>query len=418
MNDLVNDSRQRMDLLKHLILEIHHGCAPEQIQMQLARMLVTVPYGEVMQVEQELIREGLPPEEVLAFCDQHTAALKGQIDVTQAKSAPEGHPVDVWLAENVALKQVLAQLDELFAELNAAQDAAGLSPLLLAIRQHFNELMDVDKHYRRKEYLLFPFMEKHGITGPPKVMWGKHDQTRALLKTAHETLTAAFDGIDFDEARGVAEFILKPAALSISEMMFKEEQILFPMCMDTLTDQEWFEISEQSPEIGFCLYDPPRTWMPEGVTRADRESFSDGRIELDTGSFSFAELEGLFGALPVDLTFVDANDRVKYFSHGGDRIFDRNRAILEREVQFCHPPQSVHIVNKILSDFRSGAQSKAEFWITLRGKFVHICYYAMRGRQGEYLGTLEVTMDLTRQRALEGERRLLTYDSEENLAHA
>ncbi len=417
MSETSSESRQRMDLLKHLILEIHHGCAPEQVQKQLSRMLVSVPYGEVMQVEQELIGEGLPQEEVLAFCDQHTAALKGQIDTTEAKTAPEGHPVDVWLAENKALKQVLARLEAAFSELSTVHEAGDLSPLLLTIRQHFNELMDVDKHYRRKEYLLFPFMEKHGITGPPKVMWGKHDQTRAALKTAHETLTAAFDGIDLDEAQAVAEFVLKPAALSISEMMYKEEQILFPMCMDTLTDQEWFEISEQSPEIGFCLYDPPLAWTPNGVTHSNREAFSDGRIELETGSFSLAELEGLFGAMPVDLTFVDANDRVKFFSHGGERIFDRNRAILGREVQFCHPPQSVHMVNKILSDFRTGAQDKAEFWINLRGKFVHICYYAVRGKQAEYLGTLEVTMDLTRLRALEGERRLLTYDSEETPAH-
>jgi hypothetical protein len=418
MSELINNSRQRMDLLKHLILEIHHGCAPEQVQAQLARMLVSVPYGEVMQVEQELIHEGLPQEDVLRFCDQHTAALKGQIDVSQAKTAPEGHPVHVWLEENAALNRVLTALQETFDTVEAASADRDSQQLLLEIRKRFNELMDVDKHYRRKEYLLFPYMEKHGITGPPKVMWGKHDQTRALLKTSQQALAQAAEGIGSEELTALVEFVFKPAASSIAEMIFKEEQILFPMCLDTLTDEEWFEIAEQSPEIGFCLYDPKVTWAPDGVAAPNPANIHDGRIVMDTGSFSFAELEGLFKALPVDLTFVDANDRVKYFSHGEERIFDRNRAILGREVQFCHPPQSVHIVNKILSDFRSGVQSKAEFWITLRGKFVHISYYAVRGRAGDYLGTLEVTMDLTRLRALEGERRLLTYESEEVHTHA
>ncbi len=405
-----------MDLLKHLILELHKGCAPEQVRNQLSRMLVTVPYGEVMQVEQELINEGLPHEDVLRLCDQHTAALKGQIDVSAAKTAPAGHPVHVWCEENDALERVLSELQTLFAAATATNDA---QPLLLDIRQRFNQLMDVDKHYRRKEYLLFPFMEKHEITGPPKVMWGKHDQTRALLKTAQETLAAAAGGIDSDELLGITEFILKPAAASVEEMIFKEEQILFPMCLDTLTDDEWLQISEQSPEIGFCLIDPQTQWLPEGMAVSNaHKTVQDGRISMDTGSFSLGELEALFRTLPVDLTFVDADDRVKYFSHGEQRIFDRNRAILGREVQFCHPPHSVHIVNKILDDFRSGRQSKAEFWINLRGKFVHICYYAVRGAAGEYLGTLEVTQDLTRLRALEGEQRLLSYHSEENTAHA
>ena len=410
MSELINNSRRRMDLLKHLILELHKGCAPEQVRTQLARMLGQVPYGEVMQVEQELINEGLPHEDVLKLCDQHTAALKGQIDVSEAKTAPPGHPVHVWCEENDALESVLGELQERFEKLETTDTR---DESVLEIRARFNQLMDVDKHYRRKEYLLFPYMEKHGITGPPKVMWSKHDQTRALLKSAQETLAAAANGIDAEELQAVIEFVLKPAVSSVAEMIFKEKQILFPMCMDTLSDQEWYEISEQSSEIGFCLIDPKVKWVPEGAITNGKASASDGRIVMDTGSFSLQELEAVFGALPVDLTFVDANDRVKYFSHGEERIFDRNRAILGREVQFCHPPHSVHIVNQILNDFRSGKQSKAEFWINLRGKFVHICYYAVRSSEGEYLGTLEVTMDLTRLRALEGEQRLLAYDTKE-----
>jgi hypothetical protein len=119
----------------------------------------------------------------------------------------------------------------------------------------------------------------------------------------------------------------------------------------------------------------------------------------------------MLNTLPADITFVDREDTVRYFSQGKERIFDRNRTILGRKVQFCHPPASVHIVNCILEDFRSGRQDRAEFWITLGGKFIYISYYALRDESGEYLGTVEVSMDLTRLRRLEGERRLLNYET-------
>jgi len=131
---------------------------------------------------------------------------------------------------------------------------------------------------------------------------------------------------------------------------------------------------------------------------------------MPTGSFTLEELMAMFSTLPFDLTFVDKDDTVRYFTPGKNRIFDRSRAILGRKVQYCHPPKSVHIVNQIVRDFKTGKQDRARFWINLRGRLVYICYYAVRNAQGEYLGTLEVTQDLSEVRALEGERRLLMYD--------
>ncbi|MBD3162705.1 MAG: PAS domain-containing protein, partial [Candidatus Latescibacteria bacterium] len=136
-------------------------------------------------------------------------------------------------------------------------------------------------------------------------------------------------------------------------------------------------------------------------------------VMFPTGSLTFKQLKGLLAALPVDVTFVDAEDRVRYFSEGADRVFSRSKAILGREVQHCHPPKSVNVVEQIVTDFRSGKQDVAEFWIDLHGRFIHIRYFAVRDDGGEYLGTLEVTQDLTRLRALEGERRLLEYGTKE-----
>jgi len=274
--------------------------------------------------------------------------------------------------------------------------------------------MDVEKHYLRKEYLLFPFLEKRGITGPPKVMWGKHDEARALLKAAMETLSVV-EKISAGEARSVVELILEPASTAVGEMIEKEEHILLPMCLDTLAAGDWYEISRQSGEYGFCLYDPPDTWHPAGVVEQQPETApqGQGRIQLPSGSFTPEELLTVLNTIPFDLTFVDKDDTVRYFTQGKERIFSRSRAILGRKVQFCHPPSSVKIVEQILSDFRARLHEQAAFWITLGGRFIHIEYFALRDEAGEYLGCLEVSQDLTGKRALTGEQRLLNYSDGE-----
>jgi DUF438 domain-containing protein len=194
-------------------------------------------------------------------------------------------------------------------------------------------------------------------------------------------------------------------------MIIKEEEILFPMSMDALSDTDWYEIQKQSLEIGYCLYDPPTEWMPAGIIIEDIKDVEKqgSNIQLPSGNFSVEELLAILNTLPVDITFVDKNDKVKYFSQSKDRIFQRSRAILNRDVRHCHPPASAHIVDKIIEDFKSGKHDRAPFWINLKDQFVHIEYFALRNEKGEYLGTLEASQDLTGYRKLEGEQRILSY---------
>ncbi|MCP4901686.1 MAG: DUF438 domain-containing protein, partial [bacterium] len=272
------------------------------------------------------------------------------------------------------------------------------------------QLMDVEKHYQRKENLLFSCLERHGVTGPSKVMWGKDDEVREQLKALDEVL--AVEGLSADEMDAVVPTLVEPTLAAVEEMISKEERILFPMSQERLTDDEWGEIWSESPRYGFCIvepldgYTPPLSKDPGKVARLER----DAAVVLPTGALSLEQLKGLFAALPVDLTFVDADDRVRYFSEGGARVFERSKAILGRKVQHCHPPKSVHMVEEIVASFRSGEQDVAEFWIQMGGKFVHIRYFAVRDADRTYLGTLEVTQDVTPLRALEGERRLLQWE--------
>ena len=239
-------------------------------------------------------------------------------------------------------------------------------------------------------------------------MWGKDDEVRELVKSAIQTLQSTAQ-IPAGEAGAAIDLVYQPATEAIKEMIFKEEEILFPMCLDKVTDAEWYAIYEQSPEIGFCIYDPVDEWRPAGTIERSAVEADEGRIQFPSGSLTPTEARQILNTIPFDLTFVGADDTVRYFTQGRERIFDRNRAIIGRKVQMCHPPGSVHIVQRILDDFKSGKASQAPFWIELGGKFIHIEYFAVRDDDGKYLGTLEVSQNLTEKRALTGEQRLLSY---------
>jgi len=410
MSEMIDNSRFRKDKLKELILKLHEGKDPGEVRAELASTLKQIPYGEVVEVEQELIKEGLPESEVLRLCDIHGEVLNGHIDQSGARQVPEGHPVDVFMKENRELLKVTRKAEQLLGILYSVSED-NFREHTLHILSCFNDLMDVDKHYKRKEYLVFPYLEKKDITGPPMVMWGKHDEIREQLKACIEILRT--EGLKKADLEDAVELLFAPVLKALEDMTKKEEDILFPMCMDVLATDDWWQIQRQTLEFGFTLYDPEVDWRPEGVTDEDSSGKSvlneSGSIQLPSGSFTAGEIMAILNTAPFDMTFVDKNDKVKYFTQGRERIFPRSRSIINRDVRLCHPPGSVHVVEKIIDDFRSGKASHAPFWIQMRGRFIHIEYFALRDEKEEYLGTLEVSQDLTDLRRLEGEQRILSY---------
>ena len=411
MSEVIDNRQQRIEIMKSLVRQLHLGSTEGKIQRQLETMLDEADYSDVFLMEVQLIEEGISPESIRDLCDTHTRVLSQHLDLQETPETNPGHPVHTFIQENKELtlrthkiRYYIDQVNELDEEENALPQMRGIQSLL-------NDLMDVDKHYRRKENLLFPYFEKKDIPGPPTVMWGKHDEVREYLKLTIQGLQE-IDRIQAGEAQAYNLFAVSTAIEGIEDMIYKEEKILYPTALDMLTEQEWYQIYLDSPEIGDCLYIPEFEWAPEGGSfqQIDQTTTQTGRIQMPTGAFQLEELIKVFSTLPFDLTFVDKDDTVRYFSPGKNRVFDRTRTILGRKVQYCHPPKSVHIVNQILADFKSGKQDQARFWINMGPRTIYIVYYALRDDSGGYLGTLEVTQDITGIREIEGERRLLEYD--------
>jgi uncharacterized protein len=409
MSEVIDNRAHRIRTMKEIIKHLHAGKPVDEVKAMMRELVRETDHSEIVAMEQELLAEGMPVEQLQSMCDLHSQATRDVLVQIGQVPLPPGHPLDTFRRENEALGEVVKSMRGVMAEMGGLSDEAQPDALLLRWRQAVNELMDIDKHYQRKEHALFSLLERHGIAGPSKVMWAKDDEVRRLLKDLDSALQAR--DATAAEWKLVAETLGQSTAAAVEEMIYKEENILFPMSRNTLTEDEWGEVWSASPKYGWCLveprvgYQPPTCVVRDGISVPTAEA-----IAMPTGNLSVEQLVAIFKTLPVDLTYVDADDRVAFFSEGPDRVFARSKAIIGRKVQHCHPPRSVDVVDRILSDFREGRQNIAEFWINFHGRFVHIRYFAVRDDKGSYAGTLEVTQDVSRIRALEGERRLLEYN--------
>jgi len=411
MSEHIDNSQQRQEILKQLIRELHDGASVNDVKARFQALIQDVNAAEIARLEQALIDEGMPGSEVKRLCDVHVAVFRESLDAQAQPGAPVGHPVAVFRAENAAVPPILEALAAAAADVRAAGSLAAAAEPLQQARAVLRQLMALEKHYQRKENLLFPFLERRGVSGPASVMWALHDDIRAGWKALAQALDTPSDYEalvqDLDER-------VEPLATMIREMIYKEERILFPMAQEALEPAEWLAIWEQGEEIGYAFgvakgKEPPAS--PEAEPAPIRSALAATLWPLDTGALSPEEVNLLLTHLPVDITFVDDTDTVRYFSHGLERIFPRTPAIIGRQVQKCHPPDSVHVVNRILDDFRAGRRDTAEFWIQMGERFIHIRYFAMRDAEGTYRGTLEVSQDVTEIRQLTGERRILQYEA-------
>ncbi len=394
MSAEINNREFRQNKLKEIISRLHEGKSADEVQEEFASVFKGVSAEEISQAEQALISEGLPISEIQRLCDVHAAVFKGSIEEIHTPSDPSkipGHPANTLKRENRALEKVIEKIRDILKSEQSGE-----------LSEQLERLYELDCHYKKKENLFFPFMEKYGITAPPKVMWGVDDEIRDQVKEVRQKL-----GEDISVMKDPLEEVLH----RIEEMIFKEENILLPILFENLTQDEWKQIAEDSNEFGYCLIEGVPVWKPSPQKEekaAEEEPQLSGSIKLPTGVLEIEELVNLMNALPVDITFVDKDNRVKYFSQGKERVFPRTVSVIGRNVSNCHPPASVHIVEKIVEDLRTGRKDKEDFWLHLGDKFILISYYAVRSENGEFLGVLEVTQNIKPIQEITGEKRLVS----------
>ena len=400
MSELVNNREkqmasidpERLQLLRDIILRLHQGEDPRAVKELFRANFDTVDASEIIAMEQSLVDDGMDVMEIQKLCDIHADVFDGSIDEIHGivgDYLKPGHPVHVMKDENRGIEDTLNDIQKAIEEDNR-----------FALLSSLNILWDIDKHYSVKENCYFPLMEKYGFTAPPQVMWGVDDEIRDDLKSFKQGVEKGL--IDVDAFNAVRK--------RIEDMIFKEEQILLPMILDVFTEDEWLQIAHDTKEIGYCIRVPEAKWVPNRKSFVDQyredRALKSNNMHFKIGHLTMEELEGIMNHLPIDMTFIDKDDTVKYFNQAPDRVFVRSASVIGRTVQNCHPPRSVGTVESMLEDFKSGKSKSESFWIQMGEKFIHISYYAIFNDTNEYIGTLEVSHDVKQYRDLEGEKRL------------
>ena len=361
----------------------------------------TVTPAEAMEVLDKLLNEGYPVAEVKAGVGKIINIFFKSLNAFNWDKPAEGHFLYYLMLENSEVKKLMNELRVITKKVFHGKNV-NLPELILSMRKLIEKLWEYELHYIKKENILFPYIEQ---TFPQyrclQIMWAFHDDYRHSLKSIDVLLKSDSPSLDIlNKELGKLFFTVLP-------VIFREEQIVFPVALRAIPEKEWANMLQQSAEIGWCYIEQPQLLKQEPVKRKIMED----KIDLGTGYLIPEQIKLMLDILPVDVTFIDENDEVRYFSGGKRRIFSRVDAIIGRKVQNCHPTDSVYLVNKIIDAFRQGEKDHADFWIQQRGRFIHIRYFAVRSERGEYKGTIEASQDVTEIRSLKGEQKLLDWNN-------
>jgi hypothetical protein len=406
---MAKENANKKKMLKEVIKELHGGASPTEVKEKFKEVLKGTKPEDIAKIEQELVKEGMPREELQRLCDVHLAVFGEQVQ-DQELHIPAGHPISILIEEHRVMLEKAERLETLVKMLEEACDSVYVGEALTELQTLVKNFQDSEKHYQREENVLFPTMEKHGITEPPAIMWMEHNRIRETKKKLLNTVEK-WNTMPYSDFKKRLSKDAGPVCSVLPDHFFKENNILFPTALQVVTDKEWEDIRREFDEIGYPDFTPSNVLVAfhpaESVPKTSKQSADTWQFE--TGSLSKEEAEAILDTLPVDISFIDKDDRVKYFNKAEKRIFVRTKAVIGRSVQLCHPQKSVHIVNKIIEAFTTGEKNTAEFWINMNNRLVHIRYFAVRDKNGKYLGTMEVTQDLTDLKKIEGERRLLDW---------
>ncbi|MBZ4683326.1 MAG: uncharacterized protein PWP46_488 [Fusobacteriaceae bacterium] len=393
--EIINNSEKRINKLVEFAIIIMEGKENGKIAYEKYKEIIesVTPY-EVLNLGNKLIEQGLEIKYIKENIEKIMNVFHTPLKNYEYTYPNEKNPIFYYFKENEKLEEKLKQIKE---ESIIKQDTKKLN-------KYLKEIKEIENHYIRQENVLYSYLENiWAYTNPLKILWSLHDDVRKELKELIE--------ITEKEKLFTKELNIKVGRFFflIYGVIFKENLLIFPEALRTIPDKKWIEILKEELKMEFSFIDKPDIKIKD-LDNKDSNGLKEIFFKVETGELTSKQIELIFNNLPIDITFIDENDEVKYFSNPKDRFFPRSPAIIGRKVQNCHPPESVHVVEKILSAFKSSERDEAEFWINMRGKTILIKYFAVRDKENKYLGTIEVSQDITEIKKIEGDKRLLDWE--------
>jgi DUF438 domain-containing protein len=415
----VSTFNEKKEVIKAVLRELHSGVSLEVLKERFKEFLKDVSPMEIPLIEQELVREGVPIQEIIKLCDLHVALFRDFLVSRELEDVPRGHPLNLLLMENEYLLKKAEALNIYALSLSRATSEDEKKALINNIRDLINDLRKIRVHYRKIQMLIFPYLEKRGISAVPRVLWAREDEIIVKLRGMVKLL----ESNDYTQIAKRASEI----ANGISEIIFRENKILFPAVWVLLSEGEWAAISDEANKIGW-LVNLDVKWTPRekptmpyevkgvvsgevleklpqemkimalagGIKPDEYELIRSGDLNLETGFINLDELKSLIKSLPLEVTFADVNDRVRFFSEGKfHKGFARSKTILGRRVEYCHPPRLEAFIKKVLNELKSGAKNYEVFWTKMGDRIIRVMVVALRNDEGKYLGALEIVEDLT-----------------------
>lgn len=391
------EATERAAVLKGFLQRLSAGESLETVRKDFIKDFASVSAEEISAAEQQLIEGGTPIHEVQKLCDVHSALFHGHIGgaapaadaAPEVQDLPDGHPLTVLNLENKGLSELLDRLKTALE----TNDVPGLS-------RGLGELHAIYSHYGKKESLLMTLLYRYGVTGPSGVMWGVDDEIKAELRALMKSFDA---GISGEEERYSAFF------QRIRDMIYKEEKILFPLTLRFFSEEDWLMIYRDMPEFGISfIKDAPKwaagyAYVAEAEAK-ERKMIASGKVRLSTGEIGCKELEAILNLLPVDITYIDKDEMLRFFSNPG-QVFARPRIALGSKVYNCHPANIVPIIEQLVADFKAKKRDRMEIYRYIKGKPVGVRYLAIYDENGEYTGAVELVEDFSEALAQFGEKK-------------
>ncbi|MBR2824919.1 MAG: DUF438 domain-containing protein [Solobacterium sp.] len=380
----VTESNNKNELLKSYIQRLTNGEDLESVRKEFVKYFESVSVHEIIGAEQDLINSGVDVEEIQKLCDLHSALFHGLTEQElyneeemAAHGLQEGHPLNILKNENKALASKLLSLLDATENNNVS-----------LIQELLTDLKRIKLLYGKKEEIIMPILYRYGVTDPSDVMWGVDDE----IKAEFSELAKEVNEETFPSYRQRILDVLERA----KEMIYKEENILFPMALEYFTLEEWVDVYHDLPEMGniFTKEAPVWEYAEQEIKRKKNTSTANNDlIQLNGGKLTVSQLEAIFKLLPIDITFIDQNDHNQFFANEG-KVFSRPSSALGRPVYECHPPRIVPIVKQLIKDFKSGEKDFMEVWTPNPDNPIRVQYYAVRDGDGTYLGTVELVQQM------------------------